>query len=98
MPTGVYDPGVPPPKWEMDPALLPLYPGSKQFGSKFTFITEDPVSDVVGYYKEKLPDAEVVDTRKDNPASIFKTAEFIIEIGLDESGENTIIQFKESGV
>lgn len=95
LPTGAYDPGTPPPPWEIELKKLPIYPESKQFGTKYTFLTTDPIRDVALYYKEKLPDAELVEPTEDNPVVIFKTDMYILEIELDEGKENTLITFKE---
>jgi hypothetical protein len=98
LPTAVYDQGTPPTKWEMDPESLPIYPGSKQFGSRFTFITPDPITDVIAYYKKQLPDAEFLEAGNKNSPSVFKTSMFVLEISMDESGDNTLIVFKQPEV
>ena len=95
MPTGVYDRGVPPPRWDMDLKVLPLYPGAKQFGSKYGFISPDPMVTVVSYYKEEMPDAEVVESTSPLLITTFKRELYILEIKIGEGGANTLITFSK---
>jgi len=93
MPTGVYDPGTPPEPWDIDLNLLPVYPGAKQFGSKYMLLTPDPYPRVTSFYKEKLPDAETTETPGSAPSTIFSTELFTVTISVGEGGINTLITF-----
>jgi hypothetical protein len=91
MPTSIYDPGTPPEPWDKDPAELPVYPDATRYESRFTFITEDDVADVIAYYKENLPDAEIKEAKTADSATTFITDEFILEV--KQEGRNTVILF-----
>ena len=92
LPTAKYDPGTPPPKWEIDRSELPIYPNSKEFDNWRTYITPDSISDVIAYYEGALPDAQVIKPEGSNAVTTFKTLKFIISIQPGE-GDNTLITF-----
>lgn len=92
LPTAKYDRGTPPPKWEIDRSELPVYPNSKKFDNWRTYITPDPISDVIAYYEGALPDAQVTKPEGSNAVTTFKTLKFILSIQPGD-GDNTLITF-----
>ena len=93
MPSGVYDPGIAPEPWEIDPNLMPIYPGAMPYGGKHFFITPDPYIRVLNFYKEKLPNAKIEETPGSNPSAIFTTELFNLKLEIGEGGVNTVITF-----
>lgn len=92
LPTAKYDRGTPPTKWEIDRSELPIHPNSKEFGNWRTYITPDPISDVIAYYEGELPDAQVIKPEGSNAVTTFITLKFILRIQPAE-GNNTLITF-----
>ena len=94
LPTSVYDPGTPPPKWEYDPQLLPVYPGARRYESWRSYITPDAFADVIAWYEGQLKGADVTKTGGATPVVIFKTTDWVLEIKTGE-GDNTLITFNK---
>lgn len=96
LPTAQYEKGTPPEKWDVDTDTLPIYPGAKSYGKLGRYITQDSLANVISYYENKIPNAEVTKATGSDAIAVFKTIEFTLKVMTGE-GDNTLILFSAPG-